>query len=60
MYTAYFAVRAVLIVYHQIPDGKHLRCLRVCVHGLEHKDLLAYHFGLYGSAPVDNICGIRI
>lgn len=30
------------------------------MYDLEHKDLLACHLGLYGSALVDNICGIRI
>lgn len=59
--TAYFSVRAILILYHiKFLHGKYLRCLRMCVHGLEHQDVLARHPGLYASAPVDNMCGIRI
>lgn len=39
--TAYFSVRAILILYHiKFLHGKHLRCLRMCVHGLEHQEAI--------------------
>lgn len=60
IYTAYFAIRAIFILYHiQFLHGKCLKYFRMWVHGLKHKDLLACHLGSYGSAPADDICGIR-
>lgn len=60
MHFAYFAIRAILILYHiKFLHGMCLRYLRVWVHGLEHKNLLACHLSLHGSAPVDDIHGVR-